>query len=194
MRISKAVVLMIMFIFACAISNAEAKTAAKAAEPAAKQVAPSSQVDLNSASQQELEKLPGVGPAAAKKIIAGRPYASTAELAKAGIPAKTISNITPLVKAGKAPAVEKATAAKTSPAPAVTPVKPAKASPPTASAKAAAPMATPPAGKDMVWVNSDSKVFHRPGSRWYGKTKQGSYMKESEAVKAGYRESKSKDK
>jgi competence protein ComEA len=31
-------------------------------------------VDINSASSQELDKLPGVGPARAKAIIANRPY------------------------------------------------------------------------------------------------------------------------
>jgi hypothetical protein len=41
----------------------------------------------------------------------------------------------------------------------------------------------------MVWVNTDSGIYHKPGSRYYGKTKQGKYMSESDAVKAGYRAS-----
>ncbi len=39
----------------------------------------------------------------------------------------------------------------------------------------------------MVWVNTDSHVFHREGSRYYGKTKQGKYLSEEEAVKEGDR-------
>ncbi len=38
-----------------------------------------------------------------------------------------------------------------------------------------------------VWVNTRSGVYHCPGSRWYGKTKQGRYVSECEAQKAGYR-------
>ena len=47
-------------------------------------------VDLNVASQQDLEGLKGVGSATAKKIIANRPYKSVDELSKAGISAKKI--------------------------------------------------------------------------------------------------------
>jgi len=41
----------------------------------------------------------------------------------------------------------------------------------------------------MVWVNTESGVYHKPGTRWYGKTKQGKYMTEADAQKAGYRAS-----
>ncbi|MBS1840003.1 MAG: hypothetical protein JST77_04055, partial [Acidobacteria bacterium] len=68
------------------------------------------------------------------------------------------------------------------PAAATTPAKPATTS------KPAAQQQTPPANSaGMVWVNTDSGVYHKPGTRWYGKTKQGKYMTEADAQKAGYR-------
>jgi hypothetical protein len=44
---------------------------------------------------------------------------------------------------------------------------------------------TPPS-PGMVWANTNSKSYHKPGSRWYGKTKEGRWMTEQEAIKAGY--------
>lgn len=39
-----------------------------------------SKININTASESELDKLPGVGPVTAGKIINGRPYANTEEL------------------------------------------------------------------------------------------------------------------
>jgi len=150
----------------------------------AKPQSPVGKVDLNTAAQAELEKLPGVGPVAARKIIAARPYKTTADLAKAGIPAKTVEQITPLVTAGAAPPpMPKA-------APVVAPPVKVPAPQTAAPAKAAKPVPPPAVGKGMVWVNTESKIYHKEGSRWYGKTREGTYMSETEAVKAGYRPAK----
>ena len=40
-------------------------------------------------------------------------------------------------------------------------------------------------GHGLVWVNSESHVYHKEGSRWYGRTKKGKYMSEQDAMKEG---------
>lgn len=39
----------------------------------------------------------------------------------------------------------------------------------------------------MVWVNTRSGIYHYPGTRWYGRTKSGEYLRESKARKEGFR-------
>jgi competence protein ComEA len=101
-------------------------------------------VDLNTATQKELEDIKGVGPATAKKIIAGRPYKSVDELKKAGLSDKQIKAIGPSVTVGTAPAAPAAApAAKPAPAAAAPAAAPAAVAP--AAAPAAKPAATAPA-------------------------------------------------
>jgi hypothetical protein len=58
------------------------------------------------------------------------------------------------------------------------------------SSTATAPQKTSTSkNSEMVWVNTESGVYHKRGSRWYGKTKQGKYMTEADAIKAGYKAS-----
>jgi micrococcal nuclease len=38
-----------------------------------------------------------------------------------------------------------------------------------------------------VWINTSSRVYHCPGTRYYGNTARGAYMTEGEAARQGYR-------
>jgi hypothetical protein len=170
-------------------------TPAKAPKTAPK--APAAIVNLNTGSEADLIGLPGVGPATAKKIIAGRPYASVADLAKAGVPKATIDKITSMVTVGagagaSSPSSAPATKAAPKPAPAAAPPAPAAST--KAKAPAASVTAQQPPVKGMVWVNLSTKVFHREGDRYYGNTKNGKFMTEADAVKAGYREAQTAKK
>jgi DNA uptake protein ComE-like DNA-binding protein len=160
--------------------------AASATKPAktgkAKAAASGAPVDLNSATEAELEALPSVGPATAKKIIAGRPYTAVGDLSKAGLTAKTITAITPLVTVGP-------TAPPGAPGTTTTPATPTTTTPTTtASTSKPAAAGTPqvPPVKGMVWVNLSTKVYHKEGDVYYGNTKNGKFMTEADAIKAGY--------
>ncbi len=167
-------------------------------------------VDLNTASQATLEKLPGVDQNTAKRIIAHRPYSSVADLSKSGVPAGTIETITPFVKVGplgKAAAttgngVEKAAAGIEKGADATaTGVEKGvsgaskgveKGAAATASAagsvdRAMTGAARVPPQAGMVWADSNTKIYHKEGDAWYGTTKKGKWLTEKEAIKQGYR-------
>ena len=194
--------------------SAPASAAKTKAEPkqAPSAAVPKDLVDLNTASQADLEALPGVGVSTAKKIIAGRPYVSVADLKKAGVSQRTISKIQDQVTVSTGAS---SPSAYTSPKPAPKPsgessegtsppektktnqpVAQTQAPPPSgnssgqASGSESKPQATTVLGSEQVWVNLDSKIYHKQGDRWYGKTKNGKYMSEQDAVAAGYRAAK----
>ena len=126
-------VLILIALFLAFLTVPAAGAETKAAVPA------KGLVDLNKATAQELEALKGIGPALSKKIIAGRPYKSVDDLTKAGVPAKTVEALKPLVTVGPAtaaPAAVKAPEPAKSTVPARVP-EPAKSAGP---AKAAEPL------------------------------------------------------
>jgi competence protein ComEA len=92
-----------VFLMSAALIISVVAPDARAAKAEA-QKAVAALVDLNSATEKELEAIKGIGPATAKKIIAGRPYKSVDELSKAGLNAKAIEGIKPYVAVGKAQA------------------------------------------------------------------------------------------
>src|SRR6266702_3879197 len=107
----------------------------------------------------------------------------------------------------ESPAVSPSPAEKAaSPSPAESPTASPKAKPTPKKAKAerkplpaASPVpagreteeaANPPApggGHGQVWVNTETGVYHREGSRFYGTTRKGKYMTEQDAIQAGYK-------
>ena len=122
-------------------------------------LAAAEKVNLNTATREEIQSLPGVGAVYAKRIVSARPYRSVADLAKARIPKRTLDQIATLVTVGGA-----------------------------AEAESPGPKEPPSIGKNRtVWVNFDSKTYHFSNERWYGKTKNGVYMSESQAKAQGYK-------
>jgi competence protein ComEA len=85
-----------------------APTESQAQATTASRLAPDAPVDINSASQQALESLPGIGPVLAQRIIAYReangPFATVEDLQKVdGVGEDTFEKLRELVTVGEAP-------------------------------------------------------------------------------------------
>ena len=70
-----------------------------AAPPATASIRPLGRVRLNSASEADIEALPGVGPKLAARLMAGRPYRSLADVDRVkGVGPKLLAQLAPLVQ------------------------------------------------------------------------------------------------
>ncbi len=91
------------------------------------------------------------------------------------------------IMAQRADATKKSSSKSTAPTAPSTPAKAAKSSSPANNASNTQIAAAQKTGR--VRVNTNSGVYHKSG-RYYGKTKEGKFMTEAEAKKAGYHEAK----
>lgn len=94
------------------------------------------------------------------------------------------SNTTPLTQATPSPSAE----AKPKPSVVAPTATPTPAPRPTVEPKPVIPEEHSNGNPTVkVWVNTDSGVYHCPGTRWYGATKYGEYMTQKKAQEGGNR-------
>jgi hypothetical protein len=123
--------------------------------------------------------------------FAAAPLVRAADPTPSPSPAVSATPAKKHAKKAKAAAAATATPAAVS-NPAATPAAAPASTPAAKKHKAPEPQAAqaPGGGNGQVWVNTETHVYHKEGSKWYGKTKHGKYLSEADAVKEGDKASK----
>jgi len=86
------VVMLLTFVGPVVAADKDAKAAAKTPSAAQKSPAAAEKLDLNTATEQQLSELPGIGEARSKAIIKGRPYKGKDELVERKILTQSVYN------------------------------------------------------------------------------------------------------
>src|SRR5437016_4177633 len=116
-------------------------------------------------------------------VVQGQSPSPAESPAASPSPAEKAASPSPAESPAASP--KKATPKKAKPTPTARP-----AARPSPAARAIDEAANPPApggGHGQVWVNPETGVYHRTGSRFYGTTRKGKYMTEQDAIQAGYK-------
>ncbi len=136
---------------------------------------------------------PSAAPAGATGMCKDGTYSSAAEKKGACRGHKGVKEWYSDVTAQAAPAAVGGASAASSRAAARPSAKPTREEPPAAergaagrSANATAMAPAAGGGPGKVWVNTGTKVYHCDGHKYYGTTKQGEYMSESDAKAKGF--------
>jgi hypothetical protein len=150
----------------------------------------------------EAAESPAAGPEASaspaakrgrKAKTAAEASASPAEAAVSPSPAAKRARKTKATAAASPAVSPSASPAKKALADFFKPARPAANPVPatgTGAAAVANATAAPGGGHGLVWVNTETHVYHKEGTRFYGKTKKGKYVSEADAIKEGDRASK----
>ena len=163
----------VITVLAVCVAQAQTPTPAESPTPVKNRAAKKTQT-TGSQAPAAASPASAASPAASPKAKRGaKKAAATAAASPTVSPSPGKFNLADLFK-------PKTSGATTSPA-----ATPAAAR--NANAAAATRSPAPGGGHGLVWVNSETHVYHKEGSRFYGTTKKGKYMSEADANKEGNR-------